>query len=166
MQKKIYLGFGGNLTVEGFASPRDLCEAAIARLADNNTKIIAVSPWYRTAPVPISDQPWFYNAVVEIATNLTPPDLIAVLHHLEADFGRIRIERNEARPLDIDIIDYAGRVMDGNLTLPHPRLHERAFVLYPLYDLAPDWVHPVSGVAISALISGLSGDQNIMKDET
>ena len=73
----------------------------------------------------------------------------------------MRVERNEARVLDIDIVDFGGRVMDGNLVLPHPRMHLRAFVLRPLKDLAPQWRHPVSGAGIDDLLSRVDPDQDV-----
>ncbi|HCD49073.1 MAG TPA: 2-amino-4-hydroxy-6-hydroxymethyldihydropteridine diphosphokinase, partial [Alphaproteobacteria bacterium] len=114
---------------------------------------------------PRSDQPWFQNAVVEIETDLTPDQLITVLHEREARFGRVRMERNEARVLDIDILDFRGMVMNDPVVLPHPRMHVRAFVLRPLADLSPGWVHPVSGQSIAALIAVLDPDEEIEKDQ-
>lgn len=156
---RIFLGIGANLTPDGFSGPREGCLAAIESLGEDGIEVIAVSPWYTTAPVPASDQPWFQNAVVEIATDMAPETLLAVLHDREARFGRVRMIRNEARVLDIDILDFKGEVRHGNLVLPHPRLHERAFVLCPLADLAPDWRHPQTGVEINQLIKNLDPGQ-------
>lgn len=158
---RIFLGIGANLTPDGYASPQDGCMAAIDSLTEEAIEVVAVSPWYKSAPVPISDQPWFHNAVLEISTSLAPEEVIAVLHQREARFGRVRVERNEARVLDIDIVDFGGRVMDGNLVLPHPRMHLRAFVLRPLKDLAPQWRHPVSGAGIDDLLSRVDPDQDV-----
>ena len=157
---RIFLGIGANLTADGFDSPQAGCLAAIDSLQDEGITIVALSPWYKSAPVPISDQPWYHNAVVEISTAMRPEELIGILHQREAGFGRIRVTRNEARVLDIDIVDFGGMVMDGNLTLPHPRMHERAFVLRPLADLAPDWRHPVTGAAIGTLLAALDPGQD------
>jgi len=159
---RIFLGIGANLTADGFDTPQAGCLAAIDSLKDDGIEIIAISPWYKSAPVPISDQPWYHNAVVEITTTMRPEELIAVLHHREAGFGRIRVTRNEARVLDIDIVDFDGMVMDGNVTLPHPRMHERAFVLRPLFDLAPEWVHPITGASISSLLEDVDSDQDVI----
>jgi 2-amino-4-hydroxy-6-hydroxymethyldihydropteridine diphosphokinase len=95
-----------------------------------------------------------------VETVLSPEQLITAIHTVEADMGRIRITRNEARVIDIDIVDFDGRINADNPILPHPRMHERAFVLYPLRDLVRDWVHPVTGKTIDALIAELD-DQNI-----
>ncbi len=158
---RIFLGVGANLTPDGYQTPQEGCLAAIASLEEDAITVIAVSPWYKSAPVPISDQPWFFNAVVEIKTALPPEDVIGILHHREARFGRIRAMRNEARVLDIDIIDFGGRVADGNLVLPHPRMHQRGFVLRPLADLAPNWSHPVTAIHIDDLINNIDPSQDV-----
>lgn len=159
LHSRIFLGIGANLTPDGFSGPREGCLAAIGSLAEDAIEVVAVSPWYKTAPVPASDQPWFQNAVVEIATDMAPETLLSVLHDREARFGRVRMMRNEARVLDIDILDFKGEVRHGNLVLPHPRLHERAFVLLPLADLAPDWHHPQTAEHIDQLIRDLDPQQ-------
>lgn len=161
---RIFLGIGANLTPDGFDSPRAGCLAAIYSLAEDGIDVVAVSPWYRTAPVPVSDQPWYQNAVVEVATGHSAEALLALLHDREARFGRVRQARNEARVLDIDIVDFRGLVRDGNLVLPHPRMHQRAFVLRPLSDLAPDWRHPVTGTPIATLIAALNPNEQIERD--
>lgn len=163
MQKTdLYLGIGANLTPEGFASPQAGCEAALGALTDYGIEIQTISRWFESAPVPMSDQPWFKNAVVHATTHLNAADTLAALHDVEAHFGRQRRIRNEARVLDIDLLDFGGMHSDeASLLLPHPRMHQRAFVLLPLQDLAPDWVHPTTGETIQALIDGLPEDQII-----
>ena len=122
----------------------------------------ALSHWYESAPVPISDQPWYLNAVAEATTELDAASTLAALHHIERRFGRVRTERNAARVLDFDLLDFAGMVNNASaLALPHPRLHERAFVLLPLGELCPDWIHPVSGIVVQDLIAMIPGDQQI-----
>lgn len=106
--------------------------------------------------MPLSDQPDYANAVVAVTSELPAEELLKRLQLLEKKFGRVRKERNEARILDLDIIDYKGQVReDGGLTLPHPRIGERPFVLYPLAEIAPDWVHPLSGKKIEKLLAEL-----------
>ena len=124
-------------------------------------RIVGRSRWYESAPVPMSDQPWYVNGVVEIDTDLDPASLLALLHEIEAAFGRTRSVRNEARPLDLDLLAYGDRVLteEPGPLIPHPRLHERAFVLLPLAELAPDWRHPALGEGIQALIGRLPRDQ-------
>jgi 2-amino-4-hydroxy-6-hydroxymethyldihydropteridine diphosphokinase len=129
------------------------CVQAIARLRD--TDVVAVSPVYETAPVGGPPQPDYLNAVLLIQTGLPPRDLLAAIYGIEADFGRVRAERFGPRTLDVDIIDYAGQVSDDPaLTLPHPRAHERAFVLAPWHDLDPDAALPGHG-PIAGLLAGL-----------
>jgi 2-amino-4-hydroxy-6-hydroxymethyldihydropteridine diphosphokinase len=119
--------------------------------------IAARSAWYATAPVPRSNQPDFVNGVARVESDLDPAALLFLLHDVEDAFGRVRAVRNEARVLDLDLIDYEGRVEDGiaGPILPHPRAHERGFVLVPLRDVAPGWRHPVSGEDIDTLIASL-----------
>lgn len=158
----IFLGIGANLTPDGFASPQAGCEAALNALSDSNIDIQNISRWFESAPVPVSDQPWFKNAVVHATTTLNAADTLAALHDVEANFGRQRRIRNEARVLDIDLLDFGGmHSEDPSLHLPHPRMHQRAFVLLPLQDLAPEWIHPVTGETIQALIAALPDDQII-----
>jgi 2-amino-4-hydroxy-6-hydroxymethyldihydropteridine diphosphokinase len=129
------------------------CVQAIARLRD--TDVVAVSPVYETAPVGGPPQPDYLNAVLLIQTGLPPRDLLAAIYAIEADFGRVRAERFGPRTLDVDIIDYAGQVSgDPALTLPHPRAHERAFVLAPWHDLDPDAEVPGHG-PVAGLLAGL-----------
>lgn len=161
-QSPIYLGIGANLTPDGFDSPREGCLAALDSLTEEGITVVAVSPWYKTAPVPVSDQPWFQNAVVQVETSLEAAALMAVLHDRESRFGRVRSQRNEARVLDIDIVDFRGQVRNDNLNLPHPRMHQRGFVLIPLRDLDPAWQHPVSGVSIDNLIAALDPAEEVL----
>ena len=121
---------------------------------------MAASQAWLTAPVPASDQNWYRNAVIAVETDLPPKVLLALLLDIEQDFGRVRGAKNEARVLDLDLIGYNGQVLDeGDLTLPHPRLHERSFVLYPLREIAPGWMHPVLNLSVDIMIEKLPGDQ-------
>lgn len=152
----IFIGIGSNLPSPA-GPPRATAEAAAAALTRAGLRVRRRSRWYESPPVPPSDQPWYINGVVEIETDLEPAALLAVLHRIEAEFGRTRTVPNAARPLDLDLIAYDDRVLDGadGVIVPHPRMHERAFVLLPLAELAPDWRHPRTGEAISALIAAL-----------
>ena len=162
MGSQLFIGLGANLTPDGYASPREGCIAAVSALADEGVHLSELSHWYESAPVPLSDQPWYLNAVAEATTELNAASALAALHSIERRFGRIRTERNAARVLDLDLLDFAGIVSDASdLALPHPRLHERAFVLLPLGELCPDWVHPLSGIAIQDLIAMIPADQQI-----
>jgi len=158
----ILIGIGANLTPDGYSTPREGCEAAIACLPGKGIIVNAISTWYETAPVPMSDQPWFNNAVVAAETSLQVEEALATLHQIEGLFGRVRTVKNAARVLDLDLLDYGGLRFDrAGLTIPHPRLHERAFVLLPLRDVAPDYIHPGSGMSIDDLISHLPTEQMI-----
>lgn len=158
-----YLGIGGNLVPDGYDSLLDALEAAIAQIAVI-APVSARSSWYKTAPVPVSDQPDFLNAVLAVETADTPYELLVQLNQIEAGFGRVRSVRNAARVLDIDILFFASQIIsEEKLQIPHPRLHQRAFVLRPLDEIAPDFIHPVTGQAVRTLyqdfLAGPDGDQ-------
>lgn len=162
MHISIYIGLGANLPHERFGPPRETLEAALIELGRHAVETVRVSPWYRTAPVPASDQPWYVNAVAEVASGLSADTLLEELHAVEADFGRARTVLNAARPIDLDLLDFRGEIAPGGpgrATLPHPRLVGRAFVLLPLADLAPDWRHPITATPIRDLIAALPADQ-------
>jgi len=160
--RPVFVGVGANLPHPSFASPRDTLQAALLELDRRGARVVRCSRWYRTAPVPASDQPWFVNVVAEIATSLSADDLLAMLHEIEDLFGRVRSVPNAARLIDLDLLDYRGGISppgSGRAVLPHPRMAGRAFVLRPLADLAPRWRHPVSGATISDLMRALPPDQ-------
>ena len=160
----IYIGLGANLPSEAYGPPEATCEAALDLLGGNGVRLLRRSRWYLSRPVPPSGQPWFVNGVAEVETALEPAELLVLMHRIEAETGRVRGDIDGSRVLDLDLLDYAGRQSPhaggGNaLILPHPRLHQRAFVLYPLQELVPDWRHPETGTGLAALISALSPDQ-------
>ena len=140
----ILIGIGSNLAATGYESPLATAAAALERLPGRGIEVVRRSRWYLSEPVPRSDQPWFVNAVLAVATRLGPARLLDRLLAVELEFGRIRAARDAARTLDLDLLDYEGRVRDtARLVLPHPRLQERRFVLAPLCDIAPQWRHPL-----------------------
>jgi 2-amino-4-hydroxy-6-hydroxymethyldihydropteridine diphosphokinase len=157
----ILIGLGANLPSKA-GPPEATISAAIEALEQGGAPIIRRSRVYRTAPVPPSDQPWFVNEVIAVKTALSPRDLLALMHRVEATFGRERGEANAARTLDLDLLAYDDRVQAGGKgepTLPHPRLHHRAFVLRPLAEAAPHWRHPITGDTVEHLIAALPHDQ-------
>ncbi|TDR82272.1 2-amino-4-hydroxy-6-hydroxymethyldihydropteridine diphosphokinase [Paludibacterium purpuratum] len=132
---RAFVALGSNLE-----RPARQIRAAFAALALlPGTRLVRASSLYRTTPVGYLDQPDFINAVAELDTELAPADLLQALFAIETDFGRVRSFRNAPRILDLDLLWFQGVVLNGSdLILPHPRMHERAFVLYPLAELAPD----------------------------
>lgn len=161
----ILIGLGANLDSPRHGPPAATLEAALAALAAAGVTVAARSRWWRSAPVPVSDQPWFVNGVARLETPLGPADLLALLHRVEAEFGRVRSIPNAPRVLDLDLLDYDGLVRGAAPILPHPRLAERAFVLLPLQDVAPGWRHPVSGLGLEALIAALPSGQQCLAGE-
>jgi 2-amino-4-hydroxy-6-hydroxymethyldihydropteridine diphosphokinase len=162
LRDPILIAIGSNLPSPEFETPRAVCEAALAELSRHGLRIVRRSRWFESAPVPLSDQPWFVNGVAVVETSLPPGDLLALLHETERRCGRERREVNAARVLDLDLIAYGDLVRtEAPPLLPHPRLHERAFVLLPLADVAPDWRHPVDGRAVPEMIPALPAEQSI-----
>jgi 2-amino-4-hydroxy-6-hydroxymethyldihydropteridine diphosphokinase len=152
----ILVAVGANLPSPEFGPPRATCESALEELSRRGLQIVRRSRWFETAPIPPSDQPWYVNGVVAVATDLAPEALLALLHEVERRFGRERRELNAARILDLDIAAYGDIVRtDPPPILPHPRMHERAFVLLPLADVAPQWRHPADGRSVTDLIKAL-----------
>ncbi|HET7460621.1 MAG TPA: 2-amino-4-hydroxy-6-hydroxymethyldihydropteridine diphosphokinase [Longimicrobium sp.] len=131
--------------------------AQLARAIEGLGAFVAglrTSSIYRTEPVGHRDQPDFYNLVARGATMLAPLELLARILELEREIGRERTFRNAPRVIDIDVLDYAGRVSrDPRLLLPHPGIPSRGFVLHPLAEVAPEWVHPVLGQTARELLS-------------
>lgn len=156
----ILIGLGGNLP-SNVGDPAATIEASLRALDDAGIAILARSRLYRSSPLPASAQPSYVNAVASLATSLDPAELLVRLQAVEALFGRRRSTPNAARTLDLDLLDYEGRLIDGPmLTLPHPRMHERGFVLLPLAEIAPLWRHPRVGAALADLIAELPPEAN------
>lgn len=152
---RAYVALGSNL-----GNPTSTVEDAIEAMAALRGSLLkAMSSLYRTAPVGLKHQPDFVNAVVALDTRLAPRDLLDALFAVEAKFGRIRGARNAPRTLDLDLLLYGDLLQDGaELTLPHPRMHERAFVLAPLAEIAPGLAIPGRG-AVADLLAACAGQR-------
>jgi 2-amino-4-hydroxy-6-hydroxymethyldihydropteridine diphosphokinase len=152
MATRAYIGIGSNL-----GRSRELCLEAVDRLeALPTTRVAALSPWYSSRPVGVEHQDWFVNGAARLETGLSPRELLHHLLRIEAEMGRVRKGRWEARTIDLDLLLYGTRrICENGLVVPHPRMHERRFVLVPLMDLDPGLIHPNLGVPIDSLLSEL-----------
>ena len=150
---------GPNLPRAGGSRPLGAWRWAVGRLgAIPGMRVVAVSSWWDSAPIPPDPtSPPYVNGVALLEGEASPEALLAALHAIEAEAGRARPYPNAPRVLDLDLIDHGGRVQAGPPILPHPRAHERAFVLRPLAEVAPGWVHPVLGRAVADLLPGVAG---------
>jgi 2-amino-4-hydroxy-6-hydroxymethyldihydropteridine diphosphokinase len=146
----VYLALGSNL------GDREANLALARRELSTLNNILKVSSIYETPPWGVTDQPAFLNQVLAARTNLSPLDLLKSVKEIEVRMGRIPSVRYGPRLIDIDILMYDDTILDTpTLTLPHPRMAERAFVLVPLLEIAPDLISPVSGERLSYLLAGL-----------
>jgi 2-amino-4-hydroxy-6-hydroxymethyldihydropteridine diphosphokinase len=160
----ILIGIGSNLPAAPAATPVDTALAALGALPRYGIEVVARSGWYLSEPVPVSDQPWFVNGVAMISIALPPAELLDRLLAIELDFGRSRGIPNAARTLDLDLLDYEARLCDTTtLTLPHPRMHLRRFVLEPLCEIASDWRHPRFGQSAAQLLAALRPGQLVRR---
>ena len=154
--KTVYLALGSNL-----GDREANLRLAIRALARTSIEIVRASSIYETAPMLFEDQPWFLNQVVEAKTSLFPRQLLHCAQEVERQLGRKRTIANGPRIIDIDILLYGRTVMTSDeLTLPHPRMAERRFVLEPLAELAPRLKHPVLKRSMSELLAGTKS-QNV-----
>ena len=141
----VIVALGGNMAGD-FGSSEALLEAALAGFAEAGLPVLLRSSWWRSAAWPDPNVQEYRNGVVLVEAQLSPQDLIRTLFMIEARFGRARGARNASRTLDLDLIAYGRLVSDDPaLTLPHPRAHERLFVMGPLAEITPRWRHPVLG---------------------
>ena len=156
----VYLGLGSNM-----GNRQDNLDRALDFLSQR-LRIEKVSSVYDTEPVGNINQPRFLNMVCQVYTRLAPSELLTLAKGIEKKLGRIFGKPNAPRPIDIDILFYGDQVIETpELIIPHPRLTERAFVLIPLDEIAPDLVHPVNGKAVNQLLKGITEVQGVFKWE-
>ena len=148
---KVFLAIGSNLS-DRFRN----IELAKIMLSDNRIKILKSSSFYETLSWPNIKNPKFLNVVLEIETNLRPLSLLDLCKNIEKSLGRKKSKKNSPRVCDIDILDYDKRNENNGINLPHPRLHQRNFVLIPLFEISKKWTHPKSKDHIKTLILKLS----------
>lgn len=152
----VIIALGGNIAGD-FGSSEALLEAALARFAEAGLPLVAQSSWWRSAAWPDPAGQEYRNGVVLVEARQPPEYVIRTLFNLEAAFGRERGALNAARTLDLDLIAHGRTVSaDPDLTLPHPRAHERLFVMGPLAEIAPEWRHPVLARTAAELAAGAS----------
>ena len=158
--KKAYIGIGSNL-----GDTHGNCRKAIERMGRiPGCSVTGLSELYLTEPVGVEGQDWYVNGVIAISTSLSPQELIKGLYIIEADMGRVRKERWGPRTIDLDILLFGQDIIrEPNLTIPHPRMHERRFVIAPMVELAPDLVHPTLGKKMTELLAMIPGDGQVVK---
>lgn len=156
MIETVFIGFGSNV-----GNRLDFCDRAVTLLSLlPHSEVIAISSLYETEPVWDHANPgdeWFLNGVVQLHTDVTPQSLIMVCREIERSLGRDEDDRKGPRTLDLDLLFYGQRIIEEpELIVPHPRLHQRRFVLAPMADVDPSWEHPVLHKSVASLLKELT----------
>lgn len=160
MTEIAYLSVGSNLGNR----EQNLKEAV--RRASTLGRVVAVSSFYETEPVEVTDQPWFLNCVLALETTAEPAQLMRELLRIEHEMGRQRLVKKGPRSIDIDILLFGDAVVNTpDLTIPHPEMTRRRFVLEPLAEIAPELLHPVSQKTVTRLLAELAPGQRVQKYE-
>jgi len=157
----ILIALGANLESR-YGSPAETLEAAKREIEARGIVIVKSARIWLTAPVPFDPkQDWYHNSLICVETDLAPHGLLELMLNIEEDFGRVRSVKNAPRLLDLDLIAYDDEIiMDGErLIVPHPRMHERLFVLRPLKDINKNWTHPKTGHDVATMIQNCPDDQ-------
>jgi 2-amino-4-hydroxy-6-hydroxymethyldihydropteridine diphosphokinase len=162
-QEIVFIGFGGNV-----GDRQEFCDRAMALMKLLPlSRLTGVSSYYESEPVDPQGTlgpTWFYNGVVRIETSLSPQRLLDILHETERALGRDEENRHGPRTMDFDILFFGQQVIDQpGLTVPHPRLHERRFVLEPLVELDPDWVHPILQRTAAEILADLKDASEVKR---
>jgi len=160
MKQVAYLSLGSNL------GNREQNLRGAIRQAITLGRLVAVSSFYQTEPVEFTDQPWFLNCVIALETATQPAQLMAELLRIEHEMGRQRVLKKGPRSIDIDILLFGDDVVNTpELTIPHPEMTRRRFVLKPLAEIAPELRHPVSQKTVTQLLAELPAGQRVRKYE-
>ena len=155
----ILVAVGSNLDSKIYGSPLENCKKSID-LLKNKFEVYKISNFYETEPIPKSNQPNFFNCIVFAKTILNELDVLKSLHEIEYRLGRRRKFVNEARTIDLDLIDYSNKILrNKEIVIPHPRAHQRRFVMEPLAELDKNWIHPILKINIKKILDELNNQK-------
>lgn len=158
MRNLVYLSLGSNL------GDREIHLRDASGRLQTEGRVVSVSSLYETEPVEFTGQAWFLNCALALDTDETPEQLMAAILNIEREMGRQRIQKKGPRIIDIDILLFSGRIIDSpELTIPHPAMHQRRFVLQPLAEIAPEVQHPVLKKTVRELLDALPAGQTVRK---